>query len=834
MKPLISVIIPVYNGEKTIIETLQSVIKQNYTDIEVIVVDDGSDNPAELLINQFITDERIKVFRTERSNANIARNYGILESKGEYIAMLDADDCWLENHLQDCISLLRESDAEGLYGSLFLRRSISDDIQSLPVFYAREPKEGESMVDYLLTTGYGAQTSTLFTTASSMKEILWDADLIDHQDYDFVVRFCKKHKMIVKKEPSVVYFLSSGRALHYETSIRFVEDNLKDINPAVYTRYNLNMYLKAISKDASGKFISYFQKEASKYKKCENTLVSLIVPIYNSELYLEKCLDSIINQTYSLLEIILVNDGSTDCSQEIINSYADKDERIVMLYQQNQGVSSARNAGLKIAKGEYILFIDSDDTIVNNAVEVLYNHAIATDSEIVISNGYICFPDGKQFLLYRNHNNLLLLSGENCFSQLMEDYIFTPLVYLHFTKLDFLQKNRLFFEEEIIHEDELWCIKTLITAKLVSVLDFVHYFYQQREGSLMHSDNKKYRVDSYFKVVNILESFVTQLQEKQEFEKVIGYVYVRLFYIYHEICKLLQEINEDTNKCRDYFKQLLKKTQPTLSFFQQQACSNYFINGNILLYTRNIGLTLSFCITCKNRLHQIKQTLRQNIEDNKGFRDLIEFILVDFGSTDGLQEWISENFMNEIEEGYLKYYYTEEMPFWHMSLAKNTSHLLANNLIVVNLDCDNFTGKNGGMFIIENMIKYGWDKTVIHQMSSEIGDGSCGRVSLSKTNFMILRGYDESFEPFGYDDIDLLERAKKIRLNNIYLPDIRYNRVILNTTEERMANINSKLSCEEMDERNKQLSIKNIAAGKFKANSDKDHIGIIDNIYTFD
>lgn len=563
-------------------------------------------------------------------------------------------------------------------------------------------------------------------------------------------------------------------------------------------------------------------------------VVSVIVPIYNSELYLGACLDSVINQTCQSLEIILVNDGSTDSSQEIINSYTKKDERIVTISQPNSGVSVARNAGLKIAKGEYILFIDSDDTIVNNAVETLYKHAISTNAEIVIANGYICFQGGKRFPLYRYHDNLLLLSGGKCFSELMKEYIFTPLVYLYFTKRDFLQKNGLFFEEGIIQEDELWCIKILITAKLVSVLDFVHYFYYQREGSLMHSDNKKYRVDSYFKVVNILESFTAELQEKPEFEYVIGYIYLRLFYIYHEICKLMQEIKEHTEKYREYFAQLLKNIYPALSDFQKQSCSTYFINGNILLYTRNIGLTLSFCITCKNRIHQIRQTLRQNLEDNKGFKDLIEFILVDFGSTDGLQEWISENFTDEIEEGYLKYYYTEEMSSWHMSVAKNTSHILANNLIVVNLDCDNFTGKNGGMFIIENMIKYGWDKTVIHQMSREIGDGSCGRVSISKSNFLILRGYDESFEPWGYDDIDMIERAKQIKLNYIYLPNIRYNRVVLNTMEERMANINSKLSCEEMDKHNKQLSIKNIAAGKYRANKEKNHIGIIDNIYTFD
>jgi len=268
MIPLISVVIPVYNGEKTIIDTLISVLRQTYSCFEVIIVDDGSVHPVESFIYPLMKDNRIRVYRTERSNANIARNYGIMESKGKYIALLDADDFWLESHLQDCFELIQKSDAEGLYGSLFLCRSLPIDIHNLPIFHARNRKVSESMVDYLLTTGYGAQTSTLFTTALSMKDIMWNPELIEHQDYDFVVRFCKKYTMAVKKDPTVVYSLSSDRTYHYETAIRFVENNIQDINPAIYSRYNYNMYIRAGRKEESKKFVTYFRKEATRYKEC--------------------------------------------------------------------------------------------------------------------------------------------------------------------------------------------------------------------------------------------------------------------------------------------------------------------------------------------------------------------------------------------------------------------------------------------------------------------------------------------------------------------------------------------------------------------------------------
>lgn len=111
-------------------------------------------------------------------------------------------------------------------------------------------------------------------------------------------------------------------------------------------------------------------------------LISIIVPVYNVEKYLEHCLNSIINQTYKNLEIILVNDGSTDNSLEICESFKQKDSRIKIITKGNGGLSSARNEGLKIAKGNYISFVDSDDWIDADFIKALYNNLISTDSDM--------------------------------------------------------------------------------------------------------------------------------------------------------------------------------------------------------------------------------------------------------------------------------------------------------------------------------------------------------------------------------------------------------------------------------------------------------------------
>lgn len=219
--------------------------------------------------------------------------------------------------------------------------------------------------------------------------------------------------------------------------------------------------------------------------------------------------------------------------------------------------------------------------------------------------------------------------------------------------------------------------------------------------------------------------------------------------------------------------------------------------------------SLSFCITCKNRIWQLCETLPKNLEDNKKLKSTIEFILVDFDSTDGLSSWIKKEFKRELQEGYLRYYFTKNLRDWHASKAKNTSHLWSTGKFVVNLDCDNYTGINGGEFVLDTFAKHK-APIVLHQFSGDWEDGSFGRISLSKEIFLSIGGYDEAFEPMGWQDIDLMARLWTIGVEYLCIEDPKYNRAVKNTKIQSIAFSNSRKSYREMNTTNRKRSFENI------------------------
>lgn len=220
-----------------------------------------------------------------------------------------------------------------------------------------------------------------------------------------------------------------------------------------------------------------------------NPLVSIIVPIYNVEEYVEKCIDSILKQSYRNLEIILVNDGSTDNSRQVINKYT-KDSRCIIIDKENGGLSSARNEGIKVANGTYLYFIDSDDYIENTAVELLVNKMNETNADFCCYR--IKFYSDEVFKLYGNNFTCNELIGEDIFYDAIVGKNIKTTAWSKFFNHDFIKRNSLSFCEGIINEDYLFTLQCALSAKKVSFLNVPLYNALQRPGSIsrnMKTDN---------------------------------------------------------------------------------------------------------------------------------------------------------------------------------------------------------------------------------------------------------------------------------------------------------------------------------------------------------
>nr|WP_302419305.1 glycosyltransferase [uncultured Romboutsia sp.] len=221
-------------------------------------------------------------------------------------------------------------------------------------------------------------------------------------------------------------------------------------------------------------------------------LISVIVPVYNVDNYLRKCIDSLIVQTLKDIEIILVNDGSTDESIDICEEYKLKDNRIKVIHKENGGLSDARNKGIDIAKGKYISFVDSDDWINPQMLEKLYILASKYEADIV-QGDYIKAYD-EDIIVNNMSENIIKYNAEQILDELYSgNYTKNIVVWNKIYKRELFNDIR--FPKGKLHEDEFTTYKILHKANLIIDSNIPIYYYRQREGSIMNSDFNIKRLD---------------------------------------------------------------------------------------------------------------------------------------------------------------------------------------------------------------------------------------------------------------------------------------------------------------------------------------------------
>lgn len=222
-------------------------------------------------------------------------------------------------------------------------------------------------------------------------------------------------------------------------------------------------------------------------------LISVIVPIYKVEEYLDRCIESIVNQTYQNLEIILVDDGSLDRCPEMCDKWAGIDSRIRVIHKINGGLSDARNAGMEAARGEFVSFIDADDWIANEMYEMLMNAIQNEHSDIAACSVEMVWENKTPNRMLTKQVNCVLDKNEAQLSLLQESELKQPVWYKLYRQEII---DDIFFEKGKYHEDVFWSYQAIGNANRVSVIDYVGYFYWQRSGSIMGERYSLKRLDA--------------------------------------------------------------------------------------------------------------------------------------------------------------------------------------------------------------------------------------------------------------------------------------------------------------------------------------------------
>ncbi len=246
----------------------------------------------------------------------------------------------------------------------------------------------------------------------------------------------------------------------------------------------------------------------------------MIIPVYNVEEFLPECLNSVVNQSFADIEIVIINDQSPDQSQVIIDDYASKDSRIVsIIHPRNKGLGGARNTGINAATGQYIFFLDSDDWLANNTFEILAKEVDQQQSDI-IKFGYVqSFGDTEiksPGLIQKNYTD-----GWQEIIDARKKHIYTPICSRSVYKRTFLLKNQLYFPEKLLFEDFSFSFKANVLAtKISSVNDYFYFWRREREGSITYAVSKRdVEVCQTLKIISdfIEENNFTQIANSSEF-----------------------------------------------------------------------------------------------------------------------------------------------------------------------------------------------------------------------------------------------------------------------------------------------------------------------------
>lgn len=302
---------------------------------------------------------------------------------------------------------------------------------------------------------------------------------------------------------------------------------------------------------------------------------SVIIPVYNVEKYIEECLISVLNQTLKEIEIICIDDGSTDDTLRILNNLKEEDSRICIISQENKGLSSARNQGILKSKGQYIFYLDSDDKLELDALEKIYSVFSVNDYDILYFSAS-CFATEENKLIIDELNRLRKfyfrpryvlepIRGTDFFSQSWKEHKYIVSACLQVVKREYLEKNNFKFCEGILHEDNIYTFVTLVNAERVGSIPTVLYDRRIRNDSIM--TKKK----NYKNVYGLFVSYCLLMDELDKYsfidDNLVRCINEYLYSLISEALRIFYLLNEQEKAV--FFSLLTIKQEKTFNQFKE-------------------------------------------------------------------------------------------------------------------------------------------------------------------------------------------------------------------------------------------------------------------------
>ena len=577
---MISVIVPIYNREDYIENCLNNLLNQNIEDIEIICVDDGStDNSLKILKENAEKDSRIKPIHQKNGGPGHARNTGLKYAKGKFIYFMDSDDQLSKNALKNLYDNAINNDSDIVFFKIarfnndymdysnpgfpldkhfenvdfnnfsFTYKNIKNYVLNASFapwtkLYKKEFLDAYD--DFKFPTNLSAYEDVIFhvkcilraSKISFVPKYLYQYRISEHESVQHesnakdifiacnsVENFLKEAKMFDEFKTEFINFKItqlSQYIIHSESDeyYKLVQSEFKkmDFDENKISDYYKNMYRKVINSKSYDDYIKLNNNSST------NIQVSVIIPVYNSYEFLDDCIGGILNQTLKNIEIICVDDGSSDDSLKKLLTFAKKDNRLKIYHQENQGGGPARNLALTKATGKYLYFMDSDDKLYPEALEKCYELCEKNNADFSIFKAINYNEDSETYEEdpYFTMEKLYNFVGDNVFNiedigELIFNISVTPWGKLY--NREFVMNSGAQFATQSSFHDNKFFWEMIFNSKRIIFINETYYVRRLHNASLQGSKKKGFfdsflafeQIYKLFKKYNKFEKFKVRL-----------------------------------------------------------------------------------------------------------------------------------------------------------------------------------------------------------------------------------------------------------------------------------------------------------------------------------